>query len=180
MNEAHDEHEEWQPVRDRYGQNAKYDVSTLGRVRSQHPGFEGRILKNGEGPDSRSTDIRRVWILDVYKGPSTPVRVDQLVARTFLGEPKDGAYRVIHKNGCKWDDRAENLEWAGAVDRAAPSEPVRAAPPSVQQARSREKAAKERLQQALEEFGDAVEARVRAEALEEAQTGVQGAADGLG
>jgi hypothetical protein len=164
--------EEWRAIRDRHGADSKYDVSTLGRVRSQNTGFEGRILKGGEGPASNNTAIRRVWLNDVYKGASTPVRVDQVVARTFLGQPKDDVYTVVHKNGCVWDDRVENLTWLCDTDRATPT-PLPQSTPTIEQLRSRETAARKALQRATEELVAALRDVARAEAAEAVQRGVE-------
>jgi hypothetical protein len=169
----HDEHEEWRPIRNRHGEETKYDVSSLGRIRTNQPGFQGNILKNGEGPDNPGTTIRRVWVTDVLKTANAPARVDVLVARAFLGEPSDGTYTVVHKNGCVWDDRADNLAWRIDLNPSTlPSTPPRTTP-SIEQAKSKEKVARKAIQDGLDALAAALRELGHAEAREAAQKGVQ-------
>lgn len=87
-----------------------YEVSSLGRVRSQTRKNPGKILKGGEGPESEVAKARTVWISNPETDYSMRPRVDQMVATAFLG-PKPSTHRLVHKNGCVWDDRAENLAY---------------------------------------------------------------------
>jgi hypothetical protein len=168
------EQEEWRPVINRYGNPSNYAVSSLGRVMSKQPSFEGKILKNGEGPDSPSKLIRRVWVTDVIKGPNAPMRVDLIVALAFLGKPSDGVYRVVHKNGCIWDDRAENLAWAVDVPPSHLTPAPLQGTLSEEQAQDKVNVAKKGLQRAVELLEDALRELALAQARKEAQTTAQG------
>jgi hypothetical protein len=46
------------------------------------------------------------------------VAVHRLVALAYLPPPKPGQIWVIHKNGVKSDNRADNLEWISVSDKA--------------------------------------------------------------
>lgn len=171
---TNNEAEEWKPVLDhRDGEPTGYEVSSLGRVRSVHKGFEGRILKGGEGPGNPSTAYRTVWVSDAYRTGSRRPRVDALVARAFLGEKPEGAV-LRHLNGQEWDDRADNLAWE---DTTLTSEQVagfvKPNTPSVEQAKAIEKMAWEAVQAATRSAVEATRVRAELEALEMAQRAVQ-------
>lgn len=141
--------ERWTQVIDPFGARTDYEVSTLGRVRSLKRGREGRIMRGGEGPNGTTTTARTVWLMDSYYNVAKPRRVDQVVARAFLGEAPQGT-RVIHKNGFIWDDRLENLEYGTtAAFEPAPPPPIQEGL-SVAQARKKQEAAQEAVRKAME------------------------------
>lgn len=99
--------EQWVPV-DGF---EKYEVSSLGRVRSL--GIEGRTgrFKNGtmlKAGEQSPGWYRAATLYDSNKVPHVFL-VHRLVARAFLGE---SSLFVNHKNGIKGDNRVENLEYA--------------------------------------------------------------------
>lgn len=110
-----DTEEEWKQVVDTFNLPIGYAVSTWGRVKSLKKGREGRIMTGGGGPGSRSPERRAVWLMDSFGGNSHRQWVDQLVAKAFLEEKPDGT-RLVHINGCIWDDRVENLKWSTEED----------------------------------------------------------------
>lgn len=110
-----DTQEEWKQVVDPYGVLSEYAVSTWGRVKSLKKGREGRIMTGGEGPASRSPERRAVWLMDSFADNSRKRWVDELVALAFIGDRPMGV-RLVHVNGCVWDDRVENLKWATEED----------------------------------------------------------------
>lgn len=105
--------EEW---RDIAGYEGKYQVSTLGQVRSltrvvSHrngscPKY-GRLLK--QSPNTKGYLLVGPTVNRVQR--TRPVH--RLVAETFIPRP-EGASEVNHKNGVKTDNRVENLEWVSA------------------------------------------------------------------
>jgi len=166
------ENEEWRKIIDRFNEESRYEVSTLGRVRSQNYGFEGKIIKGGEGPDNPSGDRRTVWLSDLHHGQSRLYRVDMLVADTFLGNKPAPDSKPVHLNGYRWDDRAENLAWEAPLEHT-PTPTHRGM--SLRQAVTREKDAWKAAHKALEDAADATRLRASVQAGIEAQEGVQGA-----
>lgn len=96
--------EEW---RDVVGYEGLYQVSSLGRVRSNHKGRwrNGRILRGGINSDGYACVI-----LCRPGDRQRNVKVHRLVLWAFLGPPPDG-YQVNHKNRIRSDNRLENLEY---------------------------------------------------------------------
>lgn len=81
--------------------NPNYSVSDDGRVRNE---VTGRILK----PVSMKNGYTAVCI--TYKGKRAMHCIHRLVAGAFL--PEDPArLHVNHRDGCKTNNRLENLEW---------------------------------------------------------------------
>lgn len=79
-----------------------YEVSDLGNVRNLRT---GRMLKLGKNPQG-------YLIAGLYRnGKRKPFSIHQLVAIVFLGHiPNGNTITVDHVNGCKTDNRLENLE----------------------------------------------------------------------
>lgn len=84
------------------GYEGKYQVSSLGRVWSVK---NQRVLKTYDGNGYKKVD------LIAKNGKRKKEYIHRLVALAFLPTPKDGENVVNHKNGIKYDDRVENLEW---------------------------------------------------------------------
>ena len=100
------ENEEW---RDVVGHEGRYEVSSLGRVRSlmcqrgkrKHPWYmKGKIDRYGYPV----VCLRK-------NGKNKHIPVHRLVAIAFIPNP-EGKETVNHRNGSKLDNSASNLEWA--------------------------------------------------------------------
>lgn len=95
--------EEWKPVS---GCEGFYEVSNLGRVRNvrqargTHP---GRIL-------SENRANRYATVIFTRDGRYWQPKIHLLVAKAFL-DPVKGKPEVHHKNGLRYDNRAENLQY---------------------------------------------------------------------
>ena len=87
--------EEW---RDIPGYEGRYQVSDLGRVR----GRRGMLA-----PQSVNSGYR---VLHLYANGRKIKLIHRLVAEAFCYRPP-GATEVNHKNTCKTDNAAVNLEW---------------------------------------------------------------------
>lgn len=183
MTEQTHEPEQWRTITDppEHEDQLPYEVSNYGRVRSLNKGFEGKILKGGEGPANTDPGIRKVWLTNPWHSSNIRARVDKLVAVAFLGQQPPGT-RLIHKNACVWDDRASNLLWESTELTSSIHTPLPThGQPTVEHLTRLEGAAwlkvenlRIALGQATSEALKASKARVYAEALGEAQTGVQG------
>lgn len=94
--------EEWRPV---VGQEGRYEVSSLGRVRSL-------LRRSQTGPDRILAPSMRSGYASVafYDKGRQVHRVHVLVAEAFIGLRPPG-HVVNHKNLDKSDNRACNLEW---------------------------------------------------------------------
>lgn len=102
--------EEWRPV---VGYEELYSVSSLGRVRSEGGG-QGRLscpllMVAAINPNGRER-------LTLCKnGKKTYHSVHKLVAEAFLG-PRPSGLVVNHKDGCRRNNRAANLEYLTSAE----------------------------------------------------------------
>lgn len=94
--------EVWRPV---VNFEDRYEVSSLGRVRSVHKHRLHQILKQRRGPTG-------YWTVAFWKdGKKVKApKVSHLVAMAFLGPPKPGQILLHGPNG-KNDDSLKNLSW---------------------------------------------------------------------
>ena len=92
--------EQWKPIE---GTDGKYEVSNLGRVRTngKRPGML-KLTKQKSG--------YRYAMIQLSNGKQKNCRVHRLVAEHFLPNP-DNMKEVNHKDGNKDNNRADNLEW---------------------------------------------------------------------
>ena len=110
-----DEDEEWRPV---VGLEGKYEVSSLGRVRSlprvtlradgKPLTIKGRILKT-------STDSKG-YLTSTLTSPDR--RVHRLVCSAFYGPPPEGKDQVRHLDGDPSNNTVTNLRWGSAQENA--------------------------------------------------------------
>lgn len=82
-----------------------YEISTTGQVASTKNGAWRLMAQNTD------KGYKRFSVTKVSKGIAGRRRVHRAVAETFIPNP-DNLSEVNHKNGKKWDNRVENLEWA--------------------------------------------------------------------
>ena len=87
-----------------------YDVSNFGRTRSWY-GKNGHSISQPRivGESVRATGYRSLTLggKRIRKGHF----VHRLVLKAFRGLPPSGQDKTNHRNGCKADNRLENLEW---------------------------------------------------------------------
>ena len=104
--------EEWKDIQ---GYEGKYQVSTLGRVKSL-----ARIIYKGHYQAFYSEKIMIAYLekngylsTRLYDGnnKNKKILIHRIVAQAFLSNPEKKA-QVNHKNGDKTNNRIENLEWA--------------------------------------------------------------------
>ncbi len=96
--------ENWLPI---LGYEGFYEVSDCGRVRRVKGGrgsVAGRILTCKVAPNGyQHVDLS-------IRDKKTRFLIHRLVATAFIGVPEFGA-EVNHKDGCKTNNKIENLEW---------------------------------------------------------------------
>ena len=91
----------WKKIK---GYGGKYEISSLGRIKSLWWGKE-RILVLNKNTTKIYLDLQLC-----FNGEQKQFTVHRLVAMSFLPKQKGKNY-VNHKNGDKKDNRVENLEW---------------------------------------------------------------------
>jgi hypothetical protein len=105
------QNEQWRPVP---GFEGLYSVSDHGRVRG-----EARIVRHFSGGPRRVTEklmkpTRTTWgylsIILSKEDKHTRFPMHRLVLLAFVGQPK-GKMDACHKDGCKTNNRLENLRW---------------------------------------------------------------------
>jgi len=110
--------EQWRPV---LGNEDRYEVSNLGRVR----GLTTALKCRAGGTRVRPQRILRpsmyrcgYWKVSIGRnGKFKTMSVHRLVAKAFCLQ-QDGKNYVNHRNGCKTDNRPENLEWVTRAEDA--------------------------------------------------------------
>ena len=101
MKAKRDPGEIWKDVS---GYEEIYRVSNLGRAKSFHyDARNGQVLKTQNGTYPQVTLCRG--------GNREQVNMHCLVSRAFLGPAPSPDHEINHKNGNKYDNHIENLEW---------------------------------------------------------------------
>lgn len=95
----------WKPIAKT---EERYWVSNLGRVKSL-TGYYARVLKPNTPYGYEKVDI-------MYGNERFTKHVHRLVAYAFLDDPEDPEMELHHINGCKSDNRVENLVWLTPQD----------------------------------------------------------------
>lgn len=102
------------------GFDGDYQISNMGRVRSTKRN-KITILSPAHVSTDRKTNDRVYTNHNSYlniplrpnrkKGNAKHFMVHRLVAKYFLPEPNDGQIFVNHKDGNRWNNRVDNIEW---------------------------------------------------------------------
>ena len=101
------EEEIWKPIK---GYEGKYEVSSMGRVRSLN-----HRRKNGEAQIKATSGLRYCQVLLSKDGKQRSFYVHRLVGIAFLPPPQSGETQINHINGNKRDNRVCNLEWVSPI-----------------------------------------------------------------
>lgn len=103
------ENEIWKPV---VGYEGRYEVSSLGRVRSlNYEGRKGVVIVRR--PTLSNFGYHRIGLI-IGKSRKT-FMVHRLVAEAFIPNP-EGKPFIDHINGVRTDNRVENLRWCTRVE----------------------------------------------------------------
>ncbi len=100
--------ETWKPV---VGYEGFYEISSHGRLKSLRKSRLILLSKNSEGYYNVKLSNN-----NGYRNH----KIHRLVAQAFLGTPAKGMV-VNHKNGCKTDNKVDNLEYVSPRDNVAHS-----------------------------------------------------------
>lgn len=110
MNNITPELEVWKPV---VGFESWYEISNLGRVKRL------RTFSNINAPKMLKICLNNHGYEQVMlnkEGHKKLCLVHRLISVAFLGQPPTAKHQINHKNGVKYDNRLENLEWCTASE----------------------------------------------------------------
>ena len=89
----------------------EYLASSLGQIRRlPKRGSSGQVLKPWRGSGRKGTGTGYLMVAPRVEGKTIRRLVHRLVAEAFHGLPEEGQV-ANHRNGDKFDNRPENLEW---------------------------------------------------------------------
>ena len=92
----------------------RYEVSDQGRIRSVR--YKGTSIPKMLNPSLCRDGYRKLGLFD-HESRRKFFRVPRLVLLTFVGEP-GAVLEAAHLNGCRTDDRLDNLVWATRKENA--------------------------------------------------------------
>lgn len=113
-----DEHEEWRDIPDW----PEYQASSLGRVkhlayctRSRHG---AKVFRGEHIPCPKPSRTTGYFEIAVRRNGKIALRTTfhSLVCRAFHGPPPSDRHQVAHGDGCRTNNRPENLRWATAKE----------------------------------------------------------------
>lgn len=106
--------EQWKPIVDeRIAEEEKYEISSLGKLRSLKTKNNGKIIKPSE--------IRAYPILNIKlkSGKRTTRYIHKLIAEAFLEKENEEQTYVIHLDYNKANNQTRNLKWVNKKDMFA-------------------------------------------------------------
>jgi hypothetical protein len=111
---AEEKPEEWRSI---VGYEAKYEVSSKGRVRSlvncnEMPRREPRLLKQYGNRGYRLVQLSKHNRVKAFQ-------VHRLVLQAFVGNPASAIHQAAHNDGNPANNRVENLRWATPKENSA-------------------------------------------------------------